>query len=296
MQDLKAPKRTQSLHRLLRSIRLDRLSPFFSHFSLSAQIFLAGTLCGTSSDHITKTAGHLHVLRRGKLTIFEPGQAPVQIEEPSVLLYPRPAQHTFKSEGADIVCAFVEFGAGMLNPLATALPKLLMVPLAAAPALIPTADCLFSEAFDSKDGRQVAVDRLAEYFLVLLLRFAIDSHLMAGGILTALSDPHLSQVLEALHREPERTWSLEELAHMGGMSRARFAAHFLAVMAQTPFEYLTQWRIGVAQSLLKKGEPLKMVAPAVGYSSTGALTRSFSQLVGKPPMAWLAAQRTDEGR
>lgn len=184
----------------------------------------------------------------------------------------------------------------MLNPLASALPRLLTVPLASAPPLSPTIECLFAEAFDNKDGRQVAVDRLAEYFLVLLLRFAIDSQLMQGGILTALSDPHLSQVLAVVHREPERAWSLEELAHEGGMSRARFAAHFLNIMGQTPFEYLAQWRIGVAQSLLKKGEPLKMVAPAVGYSSTGALTRSFSQLVGRPPMAWLAAQRTDDSR
>ena len=270
---------------------MDRLSPYFSHFSLSARIFLAGTLCGTSSDHVTQTAGHLHVLRRGRLTIYEPGELPVSVEEPSVLLYPRPAEHTFRSDGADIVCAFVEFGAGMLNPLASTLPKLLIVPLAAAPPLVPTAESLFAEAFDNKDGRQVAVDRLAEYFLVLLLRFAIDSQVMQGGILTALSDPHLSRVLAAFHHEPEKAWTLEELAHVGGMSRARFAAHFLSIMGQTPFEYLAQWRIGVAQSLLKKGEPLKMVAPAVGYSSTGALTRTFSQLVGKPPMAWLAAQR-----
>jgi AraC-like DNA-binding protein len=274
---------------------MDRLSPFFSHFSLSARIFFSGTLCGTSSDHITKTAGHLHVLRRGKITIFEPGEAPHHIEEPSVLLYPRPGEHTFRSDGADIVCAFVEFGAGMLNPLASALPKLLKVPLAAAPPLVPTAETLFEEAFGSKDGRQVAVDRLAEYFLVLLLRFAIDAQIMKGGILTGLSDPHLSPVLAAFHREPEKAWSLEELAHVGGMSRARFAAHFLNTMGQTPFEYLTQWRIGVAQSLLKRGEPLKMVAPAVGYSSTGALTRSFSLIVGKPPMAWLATQVRGNG-
>lgn len=141
----------------------------------------------------------------------------------------------------------------------------------------------------------MAVDRLAEYLLVLLLRFAIDSQVMQGGILTALSDPHLSQVLTAFHREPKRIWSLEELAHVGGMSRARFAAHFLSIMGQTPCEYLAQWRIEVAQSLLKKGEPLKRVAPAVGYSSTGALTRTFSQLVGKPPMVWLAAQRKNQG-
>jgi AraC-like DNA-binding protein len=272
---------------------MDRLTPFFSRFSLSAQIFLAGTLCGTSSDHVTKTAGHLHVLRRGRLTISEPGEPPVSVEEPSVLLYARPAEHTFRSDGADIVCAYVEFGAGMLNPLASALPKRLMVPLAAAPSLVPTAECLFAEAFDSKDGRQVAVDRLAEYFLVLLLRFAIDSQVLQGGILSALSDPHLSRVLAAFHREPEKAWSLEEVAHVGGMSRARFAAHFLSTMGQTPFEYLTQWRIGIAQSLLKSGEPLKIVAPAVGYSSTGSLTRTFSQLVGKPPMAWLAAQQIE---
>lgn len=58
-----------------------------------------------------------------------------------------------------------------------------------------------------------------------------------------------------------------------GMSRARFAKHFHQVVAVTPFEYLCVWRIGVAQSLLKKGEPLKVVAPSVGlYGFRGADT------------------------
>jgi hypothetical protein len=100
---------------------MDRLSIFFSHFTLSAKIFLAGTLCGTSSDHATETAGHLHLLRRGKLTVCEAGEAAVEVEGPCVLLYIRPGEHIFHSGGADIVCAFVEFGAGMLNPLASAL-------------------------------------------------------------------------------------------------------------------------------------------------------------------------------
>ena len=82
------------------------------------------------------------------------------------------------------------------------------------------------------------------------------------------------------------------LSRIAGMSRARFAAHFLATMEQTPFEYLALWRIGVAQSLLKKGEPLKIVAPSVGFASAGALIRSFSNLVGVPPMTWLASQRS----
>ena len=42
---------------------MDMLSPFLSRFSLTARVFLAGHICGTTSDHATKMAGHLHVLR-----------------------------------------------------------------------------------------------------------------------------------------------------------------------------------------------------------------------------------------
>ncbi|MBV9267001.1 MAG: helix-turn-helix transcriptional regulator, partial [Acidobacteriaceae bacterium] len=82
----------------------------------------------------------------------------------------------------------------------------------------------------------------------------------------------------------------EDLAETAGMSRARFAAHFLTVSGQTPFQYLALWRIAVAQCLLKKGQPLKIVAPYTGYASSGALTRAFSKYMGITPMAWLETQ------
>lgn len=110
----------------------------------------------------------------------------------------------------------------------------------------------------------------------------------------ALADTHLAKALAAMHEKPEHPWTLEELGRMAGMSRARFAAHFHATMEQTPFEYLALWRIGIAQSLLKKGESLKMIAPSVGYASAGALIRSFSHQVGVPPMTWLASQESGE--
>lgn len=224
------------------------------------------------------------------------GGAPTVVREPTVLFYPRPEQHTFQTEGADIVCAFVEFGAGMLNPLARALPKLLLVPVASIPELHPTVTLLFAEAFAQRVGRQAAVDRLTEYFIVLLLRSAIGSTIVNGGILTALADTRLAKALTAMHEQPERNWSLEELGQIAGMSRARFATHFHATMGQTPFEYLTLWRIGLAQSLLRKGEPLKIIAPFVGYGSAAALNRSFSHHVGVSPKAWLASQQPGEIR
>lgn len=147
---------------------------------------------------------------------------------------------------------------------------------------------LFGEAFADLPGRQAGIDRLAEYALVLLLRYAIEARIVNGGLLAALADPRLSKALMAMHERPEHPWTLEELASDAGMSRARFAAHFRATMGTTPLDYLTDWRISVAQTLLKRGKPLKLVAPMVGYSNPVALARVFARRTKLSPSAWIA--------
>jgi transcriptional regulator GlxA family with amidase domain len=122
-------------------------------------------------------------------------------------------------------------------------------------------DLLFEEAFDDSPGRQAAVDRLAEYVLVLLLREAVGKELVQMGTLRGLSDERLAKALTAMHEQPEQAWDLDRLAGVAGMSRARFAAHFREVVGTTPMAYLTNWRIGIVQTRLRKGEPLKSIAP-----------------------------------
>jgi transcriptional regulator GlxA family with amidase domain len=153
--------------------------------------------------------------------------------------------------------------------------------------LAPAIDLLFGEAFADHPGRQSAVDRLTEYFLILLLRSAIQAGLIKSGVLIGLADPRLSQAMGAIHANPEREWTLQKLADVAGMSRARFAVHFRKVVGVTPFDYLADWRLGAAQSMLKQGKALKIVAPSVGYASAAALTRAFNQRIGLSPKAWL---------
>lgn len=168
-----------------------------------------------------------------------------------------------------------------------ALPDVLIIPLEQIETLAPLLTLLFDEAFNERCGRQAAVDRLAEYFLLLLLRHTIESKLIAGGLLAGLADARLAKAITVMHEQPEYVWSLEQLAQTAEMSRARFAAHFKTVVGTTPMDYLTGWRISVAQTLLKSGKPLKLVAPEVGYSHPIALTRAFSKKVGLSPKAWL---------
>ncbi|MBX9684550.1 MAG: AraC family transcriptional regulator, partial [Hyphomicrobium sp.] len=108
-----------------------------------------------------------------------------------------------------------------------------------------------------------------------------------GGMLAALGEPRLAKVMLAMHAHPDKGWTVDQLADTAGMSRARFALHFRETVGMTPLDYLTDWRIGVAQSMLKRGKSLKMVAPAVGYTSSVALTRVFVKRVGLSPAQWL---------
>jgi AraC-like DNA-binding protein len=221
------------------------------------------------------------------------GQSTI-IDQPSVLFYPRPCRHRFRADeatGAELVCASIEFGAGMLNPLVRALPEVLVVRLESVKELAPTVDLLFTEAFGEHPGRQTAEDRLTEYFLVLLLRSAMNARLIKGGVLMGLADSRLANAIAVIHQRPEQAWTLEQLAQAAGMSRARFAVHFREVVGVTPFDYLADWRIGVAQTLLKRGKPLKIVAPSVGYASSAALTRVFCQRIGLSPTEWLSQNR-----
>ena len=273
---------------------MDRLAPFFERFSLSARMFYSGQQCGLSPN-LDEPTGYLHVLRGGTLTVIRPNARPLVLDTPSILFFPRPQQHRVhgaETSGADLVCATVKFGVGMLNPLTASLPEPFVVPLNALPELAPALELLFSEANSQSSGRQTALDRLFEYVLVLLIRSALKQHLLDSGVLLGLADERLGKAMEGMHKHPEAPWSLEELARLAGMSRARFAARFRQVVGLTPFDYLTDWRLGVAQTMLRKGRSLKIIAAAVGYANATALTRVFTRRLGMSPSDWLAHKET----
>ena len=281
---------------------MDKLTPLFARFAPTARVFYTGNLCSTKDYFESDGVGHLHLLRSGQLRVASgvTGSSPADlltIDQPSVLFYPRPRSHRLQADegnGANLLCATVDLGIEMRNPLVMALPAVLVVPLQEVTAIAPTLDLLFAEAFGDRCGRQAALDRLIEYFLILLLRHVIDSKMLNAGILAALSDTRLSRSITAMHERPDRAWSLETLAEEAGMSRARFAVHFRETVGTTPLEYLTDWRMCVAQTLLKRGKSIKAIASAVGYQSPAAFRRVFAKKLGTPPSEWLSKLNSKE--
>lgn len=279
---------------------LDRLSSLLERFRVRTRLFHHGPLCGLTHFDAAPGRGFLHVMRRGPMTLTHPARrgAPrrLRVDEPALLLYPRPLEHDFhtdSAQGADFSCATLDFDGGAQHPLARALPPLVCVPLARVPAVADCVALLFAEADQPRCGARVLVDRLFEVLLIQLMRWLLDHPDEAGvgpGALAGLSHPQLARALEAVHREPAAAWDLPRLAAEAGMSRSAFARSFHETVGQTPAAYVADWRLTLARQALRDGERVQQVADALGFTSASAFTRLFTQRVGASPRQWLAQQ------
>lgn len=267
----------------------DRLAGLLQHYSLSARVIQSGAICG--QHHYAAPHGYLHLIRRGPVTVDSPLHEDVLIGESSLLLYPRAASHRFVTppdHTTELLSAEVNLGASAGNPLAIALPPMIVIPLSDLPGLESCLELLFAEAEDDRCGRQAAIDRLCELLLINLLRHLMDRPLVATGLLAGFADSRLARAISAMHDAPGNAWSLETLAMQAGMSRARFSAVFKDTVGITPGDYLVNWRINLSCSLLKQGKPVAMVADRVGYGSPTGLARAFRSRMGCAPREWLA--------
>ncbi len=277
---------------------VDRLSTLLDRFHVRASLFHTGPLCGRTTFEAQPDRAFLHVLRRGRLQIEHRarGRAPkrVVVEEPTLVLFPRAVHHEFVNpprEGSEFTCATLHFDGGDRNPIVSALPPLVLVPLDAVQGLRPALDLLFAETDRVRCGSRLLADRLFEVVLIQLLRWLIDHPQAVGvssGLLMGLSDPRLARALVALHATPQEDWSLARMAAVAGMSRSAFAETFKAVTGTTPAAYLTDWRLTVAASLLRAGRPQKLVAEELGFSTASSLSRAFKQRFAVAPREWLA--------
>lgn len=266
----------------------DRLAALLEIAPVGARIFHAGTLCGINDIPGDGGLGQLHLVRRGSLEVMHGGQLAARISEPSILLYPRPFPHRFimTDEGADLACANLRFLGGERNPIASALPAFVCLPLASLPAAGAVPELLFEEAFSRNCGREAVVDRLFEVVLIQVLRQLMEAGLAEIGMLAGMADPRLSLALVAMHEQASHDWTLELLAARAGMSRSAFAGRFRERVGCTPLAYLQRWRIGLAQRALERGRALKLVAAEVGYGSEAALSRAFKACLGMTPREW----------
>jgi AraC-like DNA-binding protein len=147
---------------------------------------------------------------------------------------------------------------------------------------------LVSETSTPGPGNRAVLARLSEFLSMEVLRWQLRS--AAGhnaGWLAGLHDPHVGRALTAMHTEPARPWTVEELAQQSALSRAALAQRFVELVGEPPMQYLAAWRMHLARSLLRESAlAIGEIAGRVGYESEAAFNRAFRREVGAPPASW----------
>ena len=236
---------------------MDRLSSLLERFSLRADVYFQGALCGVHTVGAGDTSSHLHLIEQGTGQLVMPGciRSPIPITEPTLVWLPRPRTHSLEmnmghaSTTNRALCARVDFGLDN-NPLLQAMPPVLVLPLQQLPSLASTLDILFNEAFQPRCGSQAVIERLCELLLIQLLRYCIEHQLVATSVIAGLSEPRLAKAITAMHDRPQAHWTLDTLAQRAGMSRARFASLFKSTSRHHPWRLPQHMAHGLGSQLI----------------------------------------------
>ncbi|MBS7456005.1 AraC family transcriptional regulator [Coralloluteibacterium stylophorae] len=198
--------------------------------------------------------------------------------------------------GGDVllVGARFELGGQHAAGLLRSLPAVIHLHAARDQALLRSSiELMMQELQDREPGASLIAQHLAHMMLAQTLRLYLARQSGTGmGWFAALADPHLGAALGAIHADPARDWTLENLARCAGQSRTVFARRFRQVLDETPIAYLTRWRMLLAAERLLQGrEPLARIAQAVGYDSENAFNTAFARVMGDSPRRYASARR-----
>jgi len=266
---------------------IDRLTALLERFPPTVRVFFSDTLYDRFESIENPEIGHIHWLKAGELEVYANNRLVGRLTEPGIVFCPAGTLHKLVPNGqAEVICAEFEFGQRFHNPLLNIEPSVVLIPISQAPEIEAVHSLLMNEAFSDRCGKSFGVNQLLQYFILVVFRFLIRTQALPFGLTKALSDPKLLKAITSMHNEPARNWSLESLAEVAGMSRASFANHFKQATRTTPIDYLTDWRISLAQSKIASGVSIKSVARELGFSSPATLTRVFTKRVGCSPRDW----------
>lgn len=200
-----------------------------------------------------------------------------------------PAPHAATNE---LVCGHFTFRDGASHPILQFLPDAIVITAAMRAGfgwLDDIVRMMTRRVFESRStphdqGMVAIVQRLAEVMFVEILRAGLSQSPEMQRVIGAFSDERIGKTLMLIHTHPEKPWTVESLAKEIGMSRARFADQFTERVGEGPVSYLRGWRLQRAAALLDDTRlNVQQIAAKVGYESTAAFSRAFSQRFGIAP-------------
>lgn len=142
----------------------------------------------------------------------------------------------------------------------------------------------------TKRRGQIVFMRQRILFLDMLTHIVSD---LRSQIVTGHTNTVIEKTIDYMVLHYHESISVEELAHMAGLSPSHFSRLFKKYTGYSPIHYLTQIRMDRAKELLVLSDyKLKAIAQSIGYSDELYFSRLFKKTVGTAPSQYALQHKT----
>ncbi|MEH6583410.1 MAG: AraC family transcriptional regulator [Halioglobus sp.] len=195
-----------------------------------------------------------------------------------------------------VMCGLVEYEDAISHPIISALPSIFhLSDIAYDDSVWSTVRLIDTEIVRSGRNRNLIIDRLTEVLFIQLLNQYINENEHLTGFLAALREPRIGRVLQVLHKNPEKQWTLDLISNEAGMSRASLQRKFKDDLGVSPMTYLSKWRLAKAYQLTRHSSlSLDGIADRTGFSDARTMRTAFQRQYGLSPSA-LRKRHADAG-
>lgn len=195
-----------------------------------------------------------------------------------------------------LFCGAMRFNLDPLHPLLAMMPEQMLAGdlLKRDPAVPVLLEAMEREASLDRIGACGILARMADVLAASIIRAWVECACNdASGWIAAVHCPKIGKVIAAVHAEPERDWSVAELADLMGASRSRFAESFTRTVGESPARYVAKVKMFRARRWIEQeGMRVAVAAGRLGYDSEASFSRAFKRIIGVPPSAVRPQART----
>lgn len=286
----------------------NQIDQLLSQLIFGTELYFESGFCGDwnfMTDH-TLGAG-IHVVTSGSVWMALPHELDkqTQLHQGDALFFSQSSKHWLSKMPLDIdteevdyekycvpehlqeglVCYNVDIQPGLTEHLFSLMPEYIHIPASHQSCHLQQLITLIQQEANTRhSGYKIAISRLSDVLVLQILREVLQEQHAEHGILAALQNKQIRNVLLAIMDEPADLWSVEQMAEKAFLSKSAFAERCQNVTGLTPKHLLDKVRLQRAQYFLKHTDlSLELIAARIGYQSGTSFIRFFKQRIGLSP-------------
>jgi AraC family transcriptional regulator len=140
-------------------------------------------------------------------------------------------------------------------------------------------------------GSEIMYESLARIFLVKLIQRYGDMRSEALQFSQGFTASHYKRVLDYVAEHYGEPITVEDMGRVAALSTAHFSRLFKEVLDDSPYQFLTNYRVEQAKKMLRDpAQAISDIALRCGFADQPHFSRIFKRLTGETPKAFRTTQ------